>query len=136
MISAMEQAKSMEIKGSRADVRQYVGEMVYIYAFDVAYDMSRQSLRELLGQPVAQFVVDASKRGPRQLFFYRPQTIRLPPLERIGPRGPVRRERSIKLLPVGAVSITIRVPFDVERIEDLATFHDLRFNDGSFLSDE
>src|SRR3954451_23404078 len=95
--------------------QQLAGEVFYMYAFDVAYEMTRKPVRELLGQPVAQFVVDASKRSPRQLFFYRPQMVRLPPLEKFGPRGPVRLERSIKLLPVGAISITVRVPFAVER---------------------
>jgi hypothetical protein len=61
--------------------------------------------------------------------------VRLPPLERIGPHGPIRVERAIKLLPVGAISITIRVPFDVEQIEDLVAFHDLQFSNGS-LHDE
>ena len=115
--------------------RGYKGEVVYIYAFDVAYEMVRQPVRELLGQPVAQFVVDASKRSPRHLFFYRPQMVRLPPLERIGPGGPMRVERVVKLLPVGAISITIRVPFEVERIEDLVGYHDLQFSNGS-LHDE
>ena len=104
---------------------------MYIYAFDVAYEMTRQPVRELLGQPVAQFVVDASKRSPRQLFFYRPQMVRLPPLERIGPHGPVRVERVIKLLPVGAISISVRVPFEVEQVEDLVCYHDLQFSNGS-----
>jgi len=107
-----------------------------MYAFDVAYEMTRQPVRELLGQPVAQFVVDASKRAPRQLFFYRPQMVRLPPLERIGPSGRVRMERTIKLLPVGAISITVRVPFDVEKLDELVAFHDLRFSDGTYLYDE
>jgi hypothetical protein len=117
-------------------VAQLTGEVVFLYAFDVAYEMNRFPVRELLGQPVAQFVVDASKRSPRQLFFYRPQMVRLPPLERLGPRGPVRLERTIKLLPVGAISITIRVPFTVSSLEELVHFHDLRFSDGSFLYDE
>src|SRR2546423_11355385 len=95
--------------------QQLAGEVVYMYAFDVAYEMTRQPVRELLGQPVAQFQVDASKRSPRQLFFYRPQMVRLPPIERIGPGGPIRLERTIKLLPVGAISISIRVPFEVEK---------------------
>src|SRR5690348_4704655 len=111
--------------------KRYVGKVVYMYAFDVAYEMVRQPVRELLGQPVAQFVVDASKRSPRHLFFYRPQMVRLPPLERIGPGGPLRVERVVKLLPVGAISITIRVPFEVERIEDLVGYHDLQFSNGS-----
>ena len=117
-------------------VTRLVGDVVYMYAFDVAYEMSRQPVRELLGQPVAQFVVDASKRSPRQLFFYRPQMVRLPALEKLGPHGPVRMERTVKLLPVGAISITVRVPFAVERIEDLVAYHDLRFTDGTWLYDE
>ena len=110
---------------------RYSGEVVYIYAFDVAYDTARKPIRELLGQPVAQFAVDASKRSPRQLFFYKPQMIRLPPMERIGPLGAVRVEHVIKLLPVGAISITVRVPFAVNHVEDLVAFHDLQFSNGS-----
>ena len=114
---------------------RYTGEVVYIYAFDVAYDTARRPINTLLGQPVAQFVVDASKRSPRQLFFYKPQMIRLPPMERIGPLGAVRVERVIKLLPVGAISITVRVPFAVNHVEELVAFHDLQFSNGA-LHDE
>src|SRR6476646_3308726 len=131
MISSVDQPKNVERKPVSPTVRRYRGEAVYIYAFDVAYEMTRQPVRELLGQPVAQFVVDASKRSPRHLFFYRPQMVRLPPLERIGPGGPLRVERVVKLLPVGAISITVRVPFEVERIEDLVSYHDLQFSNGS-----
>jgi hypothetical protein len=135
MIASMDQAKTPERKASPPRIKRYAGEVVYIYAFDVAYEMTRQPVRELLGQPVAQFVVDASKRSPRQLFFYRPQMVRLPPLERIGPHGPMRVERVIKLLPVGAISISARVPFEVARVEDLVAYHDLQFSNGS-LHDE
>src|SRR3954467_15749161 len=135
MIASMDQPKVLERTHSLPKVKQYTGEVVYIYAFDVAYEMIRRPVRELLGQPVAQFVVDTSKRSPKHLFFYRPQMVRLPPLERIGPRGPVRMERVVKLLPVGAISITIRVPFEVSQIEDLVDYHDLQFSNGS-LQDE
>ena len=114
---------------------RYSGEVVYIYAFDVAYDTARKPIHELLGQPVAQFAVDADKRSPRQLFFYKPQMVRLPPMERVGPRGPVLVERVVKLLPVGAMSITVRVPFTAQHIEELVAFHDLQFSNGS-LHDE
>src|SRR5215212_4570950 len=133
----MSTVTSIPIRKPAADrVGQLTGEVVYLYAFDVAYEMNRQPVKELLGQPVAQFQVDASKRSPRQLFFYRPQMVRLPPLERLGPRGPVRLSRSIKLLPVGAISITVRVPFTVGSLDELVAFHDLRFNDGTYLYDE
>jgi len=137
MVLPVEQLKNAERKtpSPMPKVGRYTGEVVYIYAFDVAYEMTRQPVRELLGQPVAQFVVDASKRSPRHLFFYRPQMVRLPPLERIGPGGPLRVERVVKLLPVGAISITVRVPFEVQQIEDLVGYHDLQFNNSS-LHDE
>jgi hypothetical protein len=122
-------------RSAAASLDPYTGEVVYVYAFDVAYEMIRQPVRELLGQPVAQFVVDVTKRSPRQLFFYRPQMVRLPPLERIGPFGQVRMERTIKLLPVGAISITVRVPFKAATLSDLVNYHELRFSNG-LLYDE
>ncbi len=130
MIAARNQSEAVA-PDKKPPITEYVGEVVYIYAFDLAYDMPRQPLRELLGQPVAQFAVDSSKRNPRHLFFHRPNMVRLPPLERIGPSGPVRVERGLKLLPVGAISITFRVPFRVKHIEDLVVYHDLQFSHGS-----
>jgi hypothetical protein len=135
MTSSVEQPKTQERKPALPTIKRYTGEVVYLYAFDVAYEMTRDPVRELLGQPVAQFVVDASKRSPRHLFFYRPQMVRLPPLERIGPHGPVRIQRAVKLLPVGALSISVRVPFEVHQVEDLVVYHDLQFSNGS-LSEE
>jgi len=115
---------------SRAEAR-YTGEVVYIYAFDVAYDTARQPISRLLGQPVAQFSMDGNKRNPRQFFFYKTQMVRLPPMERAGASGLVRVERAVKLLPVGALSITMRVPFAVQNVEDLVAFHDLKIGECS-----
>lgn len=135
MSPTVETTKPAERKPVAAKARRFTGEVVYIYAFDMAYEMIRQPVSELLGQPVAQFVMGAGKRSPRHPFFYRPQMVRLPPLERTGASGPIRIERVVKLLPVGAISITMRVPFDVERIDDLVSYHDLQFEGGS-LHDE
>ena len=122
--------------GAAAPGARLTGEVVYIYAFDVAYEMQRTPIPSLLGQTPAQFSVDASKRNPRQVFFYKAQMVRLPALERFGPLGPIRVERSVKVLPVGAISITVRVPFAVEHVRDLVAFHDLRFTSGVYLYDE
>jgi hypothetical protein len=97
--------------------------------------MSRQPITQLLGQPVEPFQVDTDKHIPRHQLFYRPQMVRLPAVERIGPHGPVQLERVVKVLPVGAISLTIRIPFEVERIEDLVAYHDLQLDSGS-LNDE
>lgn len=118
-----------KIEPSRG-VSRYTGRCIYMYAFDVAYDMLQEPVPQLLGQTVAEFSVDSSKRNPRHLFFNRPQMVRLPPMERIGPNGPIRVERTVKFLPVGAISITVSVPFEVQAIEDLVAYHDLEFSNG------
>jgi hypothetical protein len=117
-------------------VTGYSGHVTYLYAFDIAYEMARKPLQTLLGQPVAQFQVDSNKRAPRQFFFYRPQVVRLPPLERIGPNGPVRLERQVKIFPVGGISIQVRVPFEVSDIGSLVRYHDLRFTNGATVHEE
>ncbi len=134
-MGAMDQSQEAARRSTPGRVKQYTGEVVYLYAFDVAYELSRRPIPELFGQPVAQFSVDASKRIPRQLFFYKPQMVRLPPTERIGPYGPVRVEFVVKLLPVGAISISVRVPFRLAHVEELVAFHDLQFSNG-VLHDE
>jgi hypothetical protein len=111
--------------------RRYRGEVVYVYAYDVAYELNREPVTQLLGQQVVPFAVDSSRRRPRHHSFFQPQMIRLPAMERVGPRGTVKLDRVIKLLPVGAISITVRVPFEVDHLEDLVGFHDLHFDSGS-----
>lgn len=116
-------------------LERYTGKVVYMYAFDVAYEMSREPIREILGYPVAQFSVDTSKRSPKHLFFFRPQMVRLPAMERFTPLGRVVLERAIKILPVGAISVTVSIPFEVNSIEDLVEYHDLQFNNGSLTAE-
>jgi hypothetical protein len=135
MITAWQQTDGASQSSQGQPGRGYTGQVVYIYAFDLAYDTTHVPIKELLGQPVAEFSVDTSKRSPRYLFMHRPQMVRLPPVERIGPHGPVRLERSLKLFPVGAISITIKVPFQVGRIEDLVPYHDLEFSNGDLYTE-
>jgi hypothetical protein len=107
-----------------------------MYAFDVAYDMLHVPAKTILGQPVEQFVVDPSKRSPKQLLFHRPQMFRLPAVQRNGPHGPITIERQVKLLPVGALSIRVCVPVAADKLEHLVSYHDLQFSDGTYLYDE
>jgi hypothetical protein len=116
--------------------RTYTGEVVYLYAFDIAYELKREPIRTLLGQPTAEFVVGSNKRTPKQLFFHRPLSVRLPALERTSAHGTLRIERGVKVLPIGAISITIRIPFRVSNLADLVPFHDLQFDGGVYLYDE
>lgn len=115
----------------QADARRYKGIAVYMFAFDIAYEMGRTPVPKLLGQPVEHFKVDSSRRNPRHPFFYHPPMVTLPPSQRPGPRGKIQLERIVKLLPIGAISITVRVPFEVEELLELVEFHDLHLGEQS-----
>lgn len=109
------------------------GEVIYFYAFDFAYDMQRTPLRSLLGCPLEPFHVDARKRVPRGQVFYRPLMARLPAME-LRVRGKAARlEAAVKVLPVGALSVTVRVPVTAQSLEQCAAWHDLKFDDGMTL---
>jgi hypothetical protein len=86
---------------------------------------------EFMGAPLADFIVETGKRSPRAPFFYRPQMVRLTPEERLGFQGQMRVEQVVKFFSPGAISITVRVPFAVNHIEDLVAWHDLQFSNGS-----
>jgi hypothetical protein len=62
--------------------------------------------------------------------FHRPLMAKLPSVQRVGPHGSIQIDRSVKLLPVGAISITVHVPFAVDKIEDLVIYHDLHLDAG------
>lgn len=115
--------------------KNYQGEVVFIFAYDVAYDMVRRPVSRVLGQPLSKFSLGTDRRNPRHQLFYQTQMATLPTEERLGPLGSIRVERVVKLFPVGAISITYRVPFEVDSLQDLTVFHDLKFNEKS-LSEE
>lgn len=102
----------------------YSGEVVYIYAFDLAYDMRKVPISELLGQPTSEYSVGPDKRSPKQMMFYRPQMVKLPPETwRIQDRD-IQINRTVKIFSVGAISILISVPFENLTLKDLIDYHE------------
>lgn len=107
------------------------GEVLYLFAYDLAYDMKRQPIERLLGQPVRQFAAGVSKRGPRTPFFYQPAMVALPDQTQTTRDGrTVVLRWAVKLFPVGAISVSVRVAFEVDRLEELASYHDLETDAG------
>jgi hypothetical protein len=115
------------------DAAALCGEVVYFYAFDLAYDMQRTALESLLGQRLEPFQMDARKRGPRGQVFYRPLMARLPALLRSVAGRPVTLRAAIKVLPIGALSVMVKVPLAAASFDELHRWHDLKFDEGRTL---
>ena len=68
--------------------------------------------------------------------FRLPQYIRRIKGGAVNVKPKIRIEREAKLFSVGAISIALRVPFDVAYIAELVNYHDLKFTTGqSILAD-
>ncbi len=106
------------------------GEAVYLFAFDIAYELRGPFPARLHGEELEDFQMDASRRRPRGFVFSQTKLLRLPPQERMGPHGAVHVETTVKIHSVGALSIAIRVPFALDELAELGSYHDLAFADG------
>lgn len=101
------------------------GEVIYIRAFDLAYDMKREQIPEILGQKTQQHLVGTSKPGPKNAFFYLPRKVTLPPRMYPTSVGPLEVSMTIKVFDVGAVSVQVRTPFEVSSLADLVKYYGL-----------
>ena len=112
------------------------GEIVCLFACDFAYDMRRPAPSSLLGAPLEPFRIDARKRGPRGQVFYRPLVAELPDEPIVTTAGPSSARLSIKLLPIGALSLTVRIPFAVPDLAALSSLaaEGFRFTNGADLA--
>jgi hypothetical protein len=109
----------------------YRGEVAYVYAYDLAYDMKRHTIDRILSQPTREYLIAPSKRSPRQMFFYCPQVADFPPqTKQLADGQAVQIKRSIKLFNIGAISVQVRVPFAARSLEELVKYHGLQFADG------
>jgi hypothetical protein len=132
----MEDSSSSQVPSARvAQEGPYRGEVAYIFSFDLAYDIRREAVPTLLGQPMQEYAIGQSKRSPKRLFFYQPQTVCLPPVQRQVGGQTVEIRRTVKLYTVGALSVQVRVPFQAQGLADLVNYHDLAFADGTLANE-
>ena len=103
------------------------GVVAYIYAFDIAYDLKRQPLTQLLGHRVTEVNLDANKRAPRELFLYRAQMVQMPNIYVDVEGQRVEGALTLRLLPTGAVSVKYRIPFKNRSLKELTSFHSAVF---------
>ncbi len=108
--------------------KRYRGRAVYLFAFDIAYELKGEPPDRILGLRADEYAILPTKRSPRQMFFYRPRQIQMAPRTCNTPDGPVEVVIRIKVFGIGAVSIQVSVPFAVDSLTDLIAFHDLKLD--------
>jgi hypothetical protein len=104
------------------------GEVVYLYAFDVANEIRLGEVAELLSTRPVPFVVRPDRAAPRSIPHARPLAVEPPPPPVTLAGRPVRL--LVRVYAVGAVSVTVRVPLDRAALPDLLPFHTPTLDDG------
>jgi hypothetical protein len=108
------------------------GRAVYIYAYDIAYEINLEQVGFLLSKPLQEYAIGPSKRSPKYYFFYRPKFCRLS--EKCLLQGPpVMLYWDGKVFRVGAISIEVSLPFEGVSLHELVGYHDPVFDDNMSL---
>src|SRR5436190_20720735 len=97
------------------------GEVVYLYAFDVANEIVTRNVRELLSQPTTPLEIRTDSTYPKDVPLYKPLAVVLPDMPSGMSGSPARV--AVHVFDVGVVNITMRVEFDVPTLADLLPYH-------------
>lgn len=107
------------------------GEVVYLFAFDVANEIVTAKVHEILSRKPFPYEIRIDRNFPKDIPLYKPLALDLPDL------GPRLRGLSVQVLvriyDVGVVSVTMRVPIESETLAELIPFHQPVVDDGRHL---
>lgn len=104
------------------------GEVVYLFAFDVANEIPLKRAAELLSGRSTPYTIRPDRPTPRSVPLSRPLAVE-PPATTARVNGtPVRL--LVRVYDVGVVSVTVRVAFACDAIGELMLFHTPTLGDG------
>lgn len=106
------------------------GEVVYLYAFEVANEIRLDQVGELLAGESAPFTTRRDRPAPRDVPLVRPLAVDSPTTARIAatPFGVL-----VRLYEVGVISVTVRMAFACNTLDELGRLHSPTLDDGRTL---
>src|ERR1700733_8282315 len=107
------------------------GEVVYLYAFDVANEIITSRVQEILSEKPFPFEIRAERTLPKDMPLYKPLAIEPHPLHSKLHGAPVRL--LVRIYNVGVVTVMARVAFETNSLADLMPFHNPKLENGETL---
>jgi hypothetical protein len=107
------------------------GEVVYLYAFDVANEILTPRVPEILSEKPFPFEIRMDRTLPKDMPLYKPLAIEPHPLAARLHGVPVRL--LIRIYDVGVVTVMMRVEFEADVLCDLMPFHNPKLENGETL---
>lgn len=104
------------------------GEVIYLYAFDVANEIATSRVREVLSCQCFPYEIKTDHTYPKDVPLYRPLTFEPPDVaERF--RGQAIR-LVIRIFEVGVVNVAMHVPFEATSFAELQAYHKTELESG------
>lgn len=107
------------------------GEIVYLYAFDVANEIITPRVQEILSEKPFPFEIRMDRTLPKDMPLYKPLAIEPQPLSGRLRGAPVRP--LIRVYDVGVVTVMLRTAFAAPALADLMPFHNPKLDNGLTL---
>lgn len=107
------------------------GEVVYLYAFDVANEITTSTVREILSEKPFPFEIRMDRTLPKDMPLYKPLAI-----TPASPSSPLRGQPVhllVRIYDVGVVTIMMRAGFTAANLGDLMPYHQAALDDGRLL---
>ncbi len=109
------------------------GEVIFLYAFDVAQEISTGGVGEVLSEKPFPFEIRMDRNLPKDMPLYKPLAIQPPNLSVLLGGVPVRL--LIRIYDVGVVTVMMRATFECQNLASLMRFHSPTLDDGSIPAD-
>jgi hypothetical protein len=123
--------RSSSAEANRPAVVNLAGEVVYLYAFDVANEIITPRVQEILSEKPFPFEIRMDRTLPKDMPLYKPLAIQPRPLTARLWGAPVRL--LIRVYDVGVVSVMMRAPLKARTLADLLPFHNPKLENGDTL---
>jgi hypothetical protein len=106
------------------------GEVVWFYAFDVANEIHRERVEEVLAEKPTPFVIRRDHTTPRDVPFHQPLSVE--PDLKLNVCGASARVQ-VRIYEVGVVSIAVRIAVERQSLAELAALHHPTLEGGQTL---
>jgi hypothetical protein len=107
------------------------GEVIYLYAFDVANEIITSRVQEILSEKPFPFEIRMDRTLPKDMPLYKPLAIEPHPLSARLHHAPVHL--LIRVYDVGVVTVMMRAEFAAGGLGDLMPFHNPKLENGETL---
>lgn len=112
-------------------VTVFRGEVVYLYAFDVANEITTARVVEILSRKPFPFTIRVDHTLPRDVPVYQPLAIE--PIEPAVCLDGIPLGILVRIYGVGVITVAFRVPFARDGLLELLSYHSPRVNAGESL---